>query len=379
MNLWETLILFFSFQAIIFGSILFLKRKGNVVAHWIWGTFLFLFAYNIFFNVLYWSKINPGLLMQLRLTYILCMALYGPLFYMYIRTLVTEKRIKLGDAIHLIPLGLALGHCGRFLFRSFENKIEIIQKGQFLDTLLFGPYFEPFLVVVMGGYGIAALVYFKKEYNAESQDLLIWLKVIASTYIGFCLSWVIYYGLVYEKILLTEHDYIITFFMILFIATTTYVGIEHPHIFNGKPIQELMPFVKYEKTGLSEKRSLEWKKRMELYMSKEKPYLDGELRLDDLAEGLGFSRHHTSQVINEHYGMNFFEFINFYRIQDAAFLLTETDADSLQITEIAYQVGFNNRTSFYRAFKKEFGVTPSEYRKNIDHPSILFNTSNNRP
>lgn len=77
--------------------------------------------------------------------------------------------------------------------------------------------------------------------------------------------------------------------------------------------------------------------------------------------------------------MNFFEFINFYRIQDAAFLLTETDADSLQITEIAYQVGFNNRTSFYRAFKKEFGVTPSEYRKNIDHPSILFNTSNNRP
>lgn len=374
MNIWETIILFFSFQAVIFGAILFLKKKGNVTSHYIWGSFLFLFAYNIFFNVLFWSKVNPQLLMQLQSSYVLCMALYGPLFYLYVRSLVEKQNLIWKDVVHFIPFLLALHHCGGFLFRSLEAKKAIIQNGQFQDVLVYGPYFEHFLVLIMIGYGIAALSIFRKTSKKESSDVYAWLKAITGTYIAFCLAWVAYYILVWEKILLTEHDYVITFFMIVFISLTTYVGIEHPLIFNGKSFKELVPFVKYEKTGLSKRQSLLWKKKLESFMAKEKPYLNAELRLDDLAERLGFSRHHTSQIINEHYEMSFFEFINYHRIQEAAELLICSDGDSFQITEIAYQVGFNNRTSFYKSFKKEYGVTPSEFRKHNDHQRIMENS-----
>ena len=282
MNIWETFILFFSFQSVIFGTILFLKKKGNTTSHYIWGSFLFLFAYNIFFNVLFWSKVNPRLLLLLQSSYMFCMALYGPLFYLYIRSLIKEQNLNWKDTVHFIPFLLALHHCGGFLFRSPEVKKEIIKNGQFQDVLVYGPYFEYLLVLIMVGYGIAALFIFRKATKRESSDVYTWLKAITGTYIAFCLSWVVYYILVREKILLTEHDYIITFFMIVFISITTYVGIEHPSIFNGKPFKELVPFVKYEKTGLSKRRSLEWKKKLETFMEKEKPYLNAELTLDDI-------------------------------------------------------------------------------------------------
>jgi AraC-like DNA-binding protein len=234
-----------------------------------------------------------------------------------------------------------------------------------------GPYFEHFLVCVMVGYGIASFLLYKKQYVNESRNLMLWMKAIVYTYLAFCLAWAAYYYLVDIGVLLVEHDYIITFFMILFIALTTYFGIEHPRIFNGKPMKELIPFIKYEKTGLSKKLSMKWKQNLDNYMIQKRPYLDGELRLDDLSEGLGYSRHHTSQIINEHYKMNFFEFINLHRIREAAELLQNTNTKELQITEIAYQVGFNNRTSFYKAFNKEYGVTPSQFRKNFLHQNTM--------
>lgn len=364
MNLWEILILFFAFQAVIFGIIFLLKKRGNRTAHILWGIFLLLFAYNIFYNVLFWSKISPSLLLSIQGSYILCMSLYGPLFYLYVRSLVTNKSLKKKDLLHLFLFIAALYNGGGYLIKSFSTKVEMLNSGQLGNQFILGQEFEKVLSGCMILYGIGALFTLKKNAKIKDRNLRIWLRTITYTYMAFCIAFLSYYVLVHFQVLKTEHDYAITLVMIFFIAITTYVGFEFPEILNGKPVKELIPFVKYERTGLSKRHSLEWKNQLENYMLTHKPYLDSELRLDDLSNALGFSRHHTSQIINEHYGANFFEYINAHRIREANTLLKSTNHHNLRIAEIAYQVGFNNRTSFYTAFKKLHGITPTEYRKN---------------
>lgn len=100
---------------------------------------------------------------------------------------------------------------------------------------------------------------------------------------------------------------------------------------------------------------------IEHYMQQEKPYLDSEITLDELASALGVSAKTLSVTLNHHFQMNFYEFINRYRIEEAKQLLSNNQ--SMTITEIYYQVGFNSKSVFYTFFKKCEGMTPSAYRK----------------
>ena len=138
-----------------------------------------------------------------------------------------------------------------------------------------------------------------------------------------------------------------------------------------KPRIPKNPFVfgknhKYEKTGLSKAFSHELKNKLEHLMLTQKPYLNQELRLDDIAKLLDVSRHHASQVINENFGLNFYEYINRYRIEEAKKRLRPEMEDAVpSISEIAYQCGFNNRVSFYKAFRKITHTTPSVFMGKI--------------
>jgi YesN/AraC family two-component response regulator len=78
-----------------------------------------------------------------------------------------------------------------------------------------------------------------------------------------------------------------------------------------------------------------------------------------VAEKLDTTRHNTSQLINEHFNMSFREFVNSHRIQEAKELLEEKT--ELNIIDVAYEVGYNNKVSFNKAFKKDTQLTPSEY------------------
>lgn len=120
---------------------------------------------------------------------------------------------------------------------------------------------------------------------------------------------------------------------------------------------------KYGKTGLSREFSMELRTKLISLMEEDKPYLDANIRLDTIARLLDVSRHHASQIINEHFSLHFFDFINTYRIQEATRLL-RSNGNGDSITDIAYQCGFNNRISFYKAFKKIRGISPSAFREN---------------
>ena len=72
---------------------------------------------------------------------------------------------------------------------------------------------------------------------------------------------------------------------------------------------------------------------------------------------------HLSQTLNETLNENFFDHVNGWRVRDADFeQLTTTDQS---ILTIAYAVGFNSRSQFYKAFKRETGMTPTELRARL--------------
>ena len=84
-----------------------------------------------------------------------------------------------------------------------------------------------------------------------------------------------------------------------------------------------------------------------------------------MAEQLRISTNYLSQVINEKFDKNFFDFINDYRVEEAKSMLADSTKAGLSIITIANDAGFNSKSSFYTAFNKHVGTTPSEFRKSL--------------
>lgn len=96
-------------------------------------------------------------------------------------------------------------------------------------------------------------------------------------------------------------------------------------------------------------------------MAKEKMYADEDLTLGTLASCVHLTAHQLSEFLNERLGKNFNQFVNEYRVAEARrMLLAEMDRTTLSI---AYAVGFNSRSAFYRAFHKLTGQSPGKFRE----------------
>lgn len=121
--------------------------------------------------------------------------------------------------------------------------------------------------------------------------------------------------------------------------------------------------IKYKNSALSKVDTTKTWQRVVAYFENEKPYLDPEYRLNDLAHALDLPLHHLSQIINEHGKVSFSELVNRYRVEEVKCLLNDPEKKDYTILAIAYEVGFNSKASFYNAFKKITGVTPSVYKK----------------
>lgn len=123
------------------------------------------------------------------------------------------------------------------------------------------------------------------------------------------------------------------------------------------------PGRRYAKSGLSDKQMQKLLSALEAAMSSDQIYLDPELSLPRLADSLGCSVNHLSQAINAGHSMSFFDYINKYRVEEAARLLRNKDCQFPAILDVALSVGFNSTSTFYTAFKKATGQTPAKYRR----------------
>jgi AraC-like DNA-binding protein len=83
----------------------------------------------------------------------------------------------------------------------------------------------------------------------------------------------------------------------------------------------------------------------------------------------GIPRHHITEVLNEKYGRNFFSFVNEYRIREALSRMNDPKYQHYTLLAIAYDAGFNSKSTFNSFFKAYTGKTPSAYRKEMSKSS----------
>jgi AraC-like DNA-binding protein len=119
------------------------------------------------------------------------------------------------------------------------------------------------------------------------------------------------------------------------------------------------PTAKYHRSALDEERRARIAAKIELAMTRDHLYRNQSLTLRNLSDHTRVSENYLSQVLNETLGRNFYEYINHWRIKEAQALLAQ---DRLSIIEVGEDVGFNSRSTFNAAFRKETGMAPSEYR-----------------
>lgn len=126
--------------------------------------------------------------------------------------------------------------------------------------------------------------------------------------------------------------------------------------------------VKYETSGLTDKRKERLRQQIVEHMEEEKPYLDPELSLSRMAKQVGLPPRYLSQIVNEMIGQSFTNWVNTYRIEVAKNLLRDPSRQHLTVVAVAREAGFNSKSAFYSAFTEHADTTPAAFRK--EQPSI---------
>jgi AraC-like DNA-binding protein len=100
---------------------------------------------------------------------------------------------------------------------------------------------------------------------------------------------------------------------------------------------------------------------LEAFMEDKRPFLNPGLTLGELADLAKTPSHQLSKLINDQFGKNFFDYINSHRIKSFQERIEKGDHHERTILSLALEAGFNSKTAFNRAFKKQTGLTPREY------------------
>jgi AraC-like DNA-binding protein len=157
-----------------------------------------------------------------------------------------------------------------------------------------------------------------------------------------------------------------------FVIMIGYFGIKQTTIFAGemstnavakkKDIGKDNPgTTRYQKSGLKAEQADDLQIRLEMMMREEKPFLNEKLTLKFLADKLDIHPNYLSQVINERFQRNFYDFINTARIEEFKALIQEPRSKNLTLLAVAFDCGFSSKSSFNKFFKKSTGQTPSDF------------------
>ena len=95
---------------------------------------------------------------------------------------------------------------------------------------------------------------------------------------------------------------------------------------------------------------------------KHKAYRDKDYSAKKLAKEIGTNTRYISAVVNDRFHMNYSQFVNKYRVDEAMRILADMRYQDLSMSDICDMVGFANRQTFYASFYRFIGVTPRQYR-----------------
>ncbi len=147
------------------------------------------------------------------------------------------------------------------------------------------------------------------------------------------------------------------------IHVSIYIAVRvHPKFFSN--LRGEIRTKRYQRTMLKGLDTDIVSNRLMEIMGDKEVFMDSEITLQILANKLSLTTHQLSQLLNERMNTSFWDFINRFRIEEARKMMTQNPEASIIST--CYRVGFNNKSSFNAAFKKWAGMTPTEFRNNIE-------------
>lgn len=137
--------------------------------------------------------------------------------------------------------------------------------------------------------------------------------------------------------------------------------VEFRHSKDLENLQDQLMAFKDKKSGIHVEKAEDLVKKLILLVEEEELYKDCNITLEVLADRLDVNRTYLSQAVNSLWGNNLSDFINYFRIKEARQLLLQPSSQSKSFLTIAFEVGFNSKSTFNRVFKEKTGLTPKQY------------------
>ncbi len=390
-NILSALTLLGAAQGVFLSLALVNLNSGDIKAHRILALLTFLFSLDLGEEFLYQTGFfasAPDLLHVLA-PIDLC---YGPLIYLYVLQLTrpADSATVMRRYWHFSPVLIGILLLMPFYVLEGTDKLALTEalrlggemEGDTANAALIQFSLTLFIlgtVVQLGLYILISIksvithaISIKNEFSNIDKINLIWLRNLL---IGLSCIYLLYLGDQFFPDLMGINFLgdIITVIAVILIYSMGYLGLRQPAIFT----RELAPQqrgeadaaehadAKYRRSGLDRKTSQVFLNELTGHMESAKPYLEGDLVLPQLAQQLGISANYLSQVINEQLEVNFYDFINGYRIEEAKRLMQDAGDKKLNILNIALDSGFNSKSAFYTAFKKATSMTPTQYRQTL--------------
>ena len=284
--------------------------------------------------------------------------LFAPLSYFYIRLQLGEKLSwKWYYILHLIPFAIFLYRIFPFYFLSGELKLKFFTgelKFVEIEVLAFIIIFlSP---VQIFSYTIIILKHiFKKETTEKLQQAhLSWLKLF------FSLMMVYATAQIFFRIVYTISGEILVRAIYFPLALFTFIIYAIAYLVIVRP-ERIISLNVFKLRSINLNNSPAIADSLNKLMLEEKPYLNSSLKYSEIAHKLGISTRLLTEVLKKEMGVSFNDYINSFRINEVQDRIASKKHEQFTLLSIALDSGFSSKSSFNRVFKKQTGLTPTEY------------------
>lgn len=300
--------------------------------------------------------------------------LHGPFLWFYIKSLtVNDFKFRIIHLLHFLPFVLVTA---LFWFTIYHLPAELriaADAGLFRSQANY-PVIVTAIALSTQGYFLWGILLIR-NYNRRLKDWLSqttsvdlhWLRILLISAIVAYATISMVYAIDYRFSLFPGNLLQPTGFGIaaLFVVILGFFGLKQGNLFVSNPgitLAEETAGLKSEPAAVSGKDE-QFVNELLNHMREQKPYLDPELNITKLSNDLRVSPDYFSGILNGRLNMNFFDFINHYRIEEFKVQCRKPENNHLSIMGIAFECGFNSKATFNRVFKKVTNLTPSEFKQ----------------
>lgn len=346
------------FQLSIFAVFLFLRRK-QCPSNLMLGIQLISQATGILAGILFeiygYSTTTISVLIYFTGSF---MFLWGPTFYLYVKQVsYKDYRFTQREILHFTPFILVLLF-GFIRFISEQNTTSMLFNSLYPNIFV---RVQVLSYIILSSYTLYAVRgELMGKYSSISKTNWSWIRLMV---IGFTSAYIISIPLIIYRYYMNEHNLLVEFGNLLpyfiYFNIIFFKAWYNPEIFTG-----MGENLKYKSSKLTREDAEVLIKGLNEYIKTKKPYLNPDITLNQMAEVLNVSARILSQIINEYFNQNFYDYVNRLRIEESKRMLICDKKRT--VSEILYEVGFNTKSAFNTAFKKATGLTPSEYRRKAE-------------